>query len=151
MTIAPERPVGTTTDVLVPEDVHNRLARYILREHPEFTVEFAGRLVVAAAEFQAASAIFPHVRMAPSKLVDIGWHAWLMHTVDREALLPRIGGVVHHVPDDDGDQDPAAAEIRRNTLRALRSAGFASDEELWPAENGKCSQCHAGCTDSPKS
>ncbi|MGX1514066.1 glycine-rich domain-containing protein [Streptomyces collinus] len=151
MTVILERPAGLAADTLVPEDVRDRLARYIVREHPEFAVDFAGRLVLEAARFQAASAALPDVRMAPSALVDHGWHAWLMHTHDRDELMDRIGGVVHHVPDLPGEDNGDAKAIRRQTLQAMTDAGYAPDRELWPAASGDCTQCHAGCSDSPNS
>ncbi|KUN37654.1 hypothetical protein AQJ30_15310 [Streptomyces longwoodensis] len=136
---------------LVPDEVRDRLAQYIVKEHPEFTVEFAGRLVVESAKFQAASAARPDVRMAPSLLVDIGWHAWLMHTTDRDALMKRIGGVVHHVPELPGDDSGDKKAVRHDTLAVMRDTGNTPDLELWPAASGDCTQCHAGCTDSPNS
>lgn len=151
MSVMLERPALPVAE-LVPDDVRDRLAAFIVREHPEHTQEFAARLVVESARFQAASAARPDVRMAPSLLVDHGWHAWLMFTQDRDALMARIGGVVHHVPDLPGEEpdEETAREIRRQTLDAMRTTGYAPDVELWPAVSGKCSQCHAGCTDSPK-
>ncbi|MFD7094727.1 hypothetical protein [Streptomyces xanthophaeus] len=36
------------------------------------------------------------------------------------------------------------------TTAAIRAAGFTIDAEFWPNEGvADCSQCHAGCTDSP--
>lgn len=32
------------------------------------------------------------------------------------------------------------------TVEALRAAGFEVDPQLWVTSSGKCSQCHAGCT-----
>lgn len=148
MTVMMERSALTK---LVPDEVRDRLAQFIRRDHPEFSVEYAGRLVVEAAKFQAASAARPDVQMAPSLVVDYGWHAWLMHTIDRDALMDRIGGVVHHVPELPGEDRGNVRAVRRDTLRAMEETGNAADLELWPAESASCTQCHAGCTDSPNS
>ncbi|WP_435643342.1 hypothetical protein ACR9VJ_18010 [Streptomyces sp. H49] len=134
---------------LCPDEVRDRLALTVVKDHPEFSVEYAGRLVVEAAKFQAASAARPDVRMAPSLLVDHGWHAWLTNTIDRDALMTRIGGVVHHVPELPGEDGGDKAAVRRQTLAVMTETGYAADLELWPAASGECSQCHAGCTDSP--
>lgn len=136
---------------LVPDEVRDRLAQTIIKDHPQFTAEYAGRLVVEAAKFQAASAARPGVRMAPSKVVDYGWHAWLMNTIDRDALMARIGGVVHHVPELPGENSGDKEAVRRQTLAVMVETGNAPDPELWPAASATCSQCHAGCTDSPNS
>lgn len=149
MTITLERPV-TVAD-LAPEDVRDRLAAYIVREHPEFTHKFAVRLVLEAAAFQAASAAHPGIVMAPSKLVDHGWHAWIMHTRDRDVLMQRIGADVPHVPDLPGEEPGDRTAIRHATLNAIEAAGFAIDQELWASPSAECTQCHAGCSDSPNS
>lgn len=151
VTVMTERPPALTTAELVPDEVRDRLAAFILREHPEagYTPEFAGRLVVESAKFQAASAARPDVRMDPSVLVDHGWHAWLMFTVERDALMERIGGVVHHVPALPGEDRGDVKEVRRQTLDTMRVTGYAPDLEMWPAASADCTQCHAGCSDSP--
>ncbi|MGZ0233354.1 hypothetical protein [Streptomyces sp. CPS1] len=49
------------------------------------------------------------------------------------------------------DETPGAAQAtRERTLAAITAAGYTVDEELWP-DMAECSQCHAGCTDSPNS
>jgi hypothetical protein len=47
------------------------------------------------------------------------------------------------------DTDPEAARLC--TLTAITDAGYTIDHDLWPAaaKMNECSQCHAGCTDSP--
>lgn len=149
MNTALERPVVLPLDDLAPKDVRTRLARYIVRERPEFSLPIAERMVVAAAEFQAASAANPGTVMAPSALVDHGWHAWIMHTRDRDALMTRIGADVPHVPDLPGDEPGDRLAVRRTTLNAIEAAGYPIDQELWASPSAECSQCHAGCTDSP--
>jgi len=34
-------------------------------------------------------------------------------------------------------------------VEAIRAAGYDIDPQLWGGADGNCSQCHAGCTDSP--
>ncbi|HBF81471.1 MAG TPA: hypothetical protein DD420_16530 [Streptomyces sp.] len=39
---------------------------------------------------------------------------------------------------------------RPAVLRKIRAAGFEVDAAYWPGEGAaECTQCHAGCTDSP--
>ncbi|MFE5327941.1 glycine-rich domain-containing protein [Embleya sp. NPDC056575] len=105
------------------------------------------------AVFLAVGAANPGVRMTPSALVDVGWHAWVLHTVDYAEYCRRIGGFVHHVP----DVGPRTAVEGRadvvRTVEVIKAAGFPVDAELWAVAAGDCeaacSQCHAGCTDSP--
>ncbi|MGW1504205.1 glycine-rich domain-containing protein [Streptomyces mirabilis] len=150
MTIALERPVGTTDPItLVDPQVAVRLTRRIVAEHPEISEPTARRIVGQAAAFIAASGQQPGSELAPSKLVDFGWHAFILHTVDYARFCRQVAGeFVHHVPTDD-DQDAAAAvQTRERTLAAIAATGLAIDPDLWP-DMAECTQCHAGCTDSP--
>lgn len=152
MTITLERPVGTTDPtVLVTPEVTDRLARRITTDHPEIDRATARRIVGQAAAFVAASGRQPGQSLAPSELVDIGWHTFILHTVDYAELCERVAGrFVHHVPTDEDEEMPGGAQAtRERTLAAITAAGYTVDEELWP-DIAKCSQCHAGCTDSPK-
>ncbi|MET9516426.1 hypothetical protein [Streptomyces sp. NPDC002994] len=154
MTIALEHPVGTTDPAtLVHPEVMERLAARITKDHPETDAPTARRIIAQTAAFLAAGAQYPGADLSPSKAVDIGWHTWILHTVDYAVFCERIAGrFIHHMPTAEGEAvtgGPAAA--RRRTLDAINAAGYAFDHELWPpaAKMGDCSQCHAGCTDSP--
>ncbi|MFJ6645757.1 glycine-rich domain-containing protein [Streptomyces sp. NPDC091290] len=153
MTIALERPVGTTDPItLVDPEVTDRLARRITADHPEITEATARRIVGQAAAFIAASGHQPGQSLAPSKLVDYGWHAFILHTVDYARFCQQVvGRFVHHVPTGEDDETPGGPQATRaRTLAAITAAGYAVDEELWP-DMAECTQCHAGCTDSPNS
>lgn len=155
MTIALEHPVGTTDPAeLVGSEMAERLSARIVKDHPEIDHATARRIIAQTAAFLVAGAQRPGLELSPSKLVDIGWHTWILHTVDYAVFCEQVAGrFIHHVPTPDGEQgdsDPEAA--RQRTLTAITGAGFAIDADLWPpaAKMGKCTQCHAGCTDSPK-
>lgn len=153
MTIALERPVGTTDPItLVDPKVAERLARRITTDHPEISEPTARRIVGQAAAFVAASGRYPGQSLSPSQLVDYGWHAFILHTVDYARFCERtVGGFVHHIPTDDSEETPSGARAtRERTLAAIEAAGYAVDEELWP-DLADCTQCHAGCSDSPNS
>ena len=153
MTIALEHPVSTTDPAaLVDPKVTDRLARRITTDHPEISEATARRIVGQAAAFIAASGRFPGQSLSPSQLVDYGWHAFILHTVDYARFCERtVGGFVHHIPTDDGGETPGAARTtRERTLDAITATGYAIDEELWP-DMADCTQCHAGCSDSPNS
>jgi hypothetical protein len=153
VTIALERPVGTTDPTtLVDPEVMNRLVRRVTTDHPEINEDTARRIVGQAAAFLAASGQQPGRFLAPSKAVDIGWHTFILHTVEYTEFCERIAGrYLHHVPDEEEEQEAPGGtlETRRRTLAAIKAAGYSVDPELWPAADGDCTQCHAGCTDSP--
>lgn len=152
MTIALERPVGTTDPAtLVDPEVMSRLIRRVTAEHPEINDETARRIVGQAAAFIATSGRQPGRDLVPSELVDYGWHAFILHTVDYAAFCERVTGrFVHHVPTDENEQTPGgAAAARERTTAAIQAAGYTVDTELWRS-TADCNQCHAGCHDSPK-
>ncbi|MFD5796350.1 glycine-rich domain-containing protein [Streptomyces diastatochromogenes] len=154
MTVTLERPVSATDALtLVAPEVTDRLTHRITADHPEITAETARRIVGQSAAFIAASGQQPGQSLAPSELVDYGWHAFILHTVDYAEFCQRVvGSFVHHVPTDEGEQltgGPRAT--RERTLAAITAAGYTVDEDLWPTISNDCSQCHAGCSDSPNS
>ncbi|MEU9746094.1 glycine-rich domain-containing protein [Streptomyces niveus] len=153
MTIALERPVGTTDPAtLIDPEVMERPAARITKDHPEIDVPAARRIIGQTAAFLAAGAQFPGAELSPSKAVDVGWHTWILHTVDYAAFCERIADrFIHHVPTPDGESvDGGPEAARRRTLDAISAAGYTIDPALWPeATDGECSQCHAGCSDSP--
>ncbi|MFJ8361461.1 glycine-rich domain-containing protein [Streptomyces sp. NPDC093984] len=153
MTATLEHPVGTADPLsLVEPEVTDRLARRITADHPDIDEATARRIVGQTAAFLAASGRKPGAFLAPSKLVDIGWHTFILHTTDYADFCQRVvGHFVHHVPTDEGDEPPGGhTDTRKRTLSAIRTAGFTIDLELWRT-SADCSQCHAGCHDSPKS
>jgi hypothetical protein len=155
VTIALEHPVGTTDPItLVDPDLAHRLTRRITTDHPDINEVTARRIIGQTAAFLATSGQQPGQFLAPSKLVDIGWHMFILHTVEYTEFCERIAGrYLHHVPDEEEEQEApgGAVETRRRTLAAIKAAGYTVDPELWPPANANCTQCHAGCTDSPNS
>ncbi|MFI5800228.1 glycine-rich domain-containing protein [Streptomyces sp. NPDC051677] len=152
MTIVLEHPVGTTDPItLVGPQVADRLIRRITTDHPEIGASTARRIVGQAAAFIAASGQQPGSELAPSELVDYGWHAFILHTVDYADFCRRVvGRFVHHVPTDEDEQIPGgAASARERSVAAIVAAGYTVDAELWQS-TADCNQCHAGCHDSPR-
>jgi hypothetical protein len=152
VTIALERPVTTTDPLtLLDTEVADRLTLRITTDHPHIDEATARRIVGQTAGFIAASGQQPGQSLAPSKLVDIGWHTFILHTVDYTAFCEQVAGrFVHHVPTAEAEEPPDGSETRQRTLAAITAAGYTIDPELWP-DLADCSQCHAGCTDSPNS
>ncbi|MEU2801452.1 hypothetical protein [Streptomyces sp. NPDC007117] len=155
MTIALERPVGTTDPAtLVTPEVMERLAARITKDHPDTDLPTARRIIGQAAAFLAASAALPGAELSPSKAVDVGWHTFILHTVDYAEFCDRVAGrFIHHVPTEDDQTGEDSGAARQRTLDAITAAGYRIDHELWPdaTKMGDCSQCHAGCSDSPNS
>jgi hypothetical protein len=147
MTITTERSVPRA---LIAPELHEQLTARIQKEHPDHA-HLAERIVDQSLAFLVACAATPGLR--PSSLVDIGWHALILHTREYADLCQRVAGrFIHHRPDELDEQIGDAAHattVIGATVEAIRSAGLEVDAELWiPAS--ECSQCYAGCVDDPK-
>ncbi|MGH4005353.1 MAG: hypothetical protein ACRDSO_14740, partial [Pseudonocardiaceae bacterium] len=60
--------------------------------------------------------------LAPSALVDIGWHTFILYTREYASFCNRVAGrFVHHVPDDAPTQ-PGSASASERTIAAIALA-----------------------------
>ncbi|MET7945892.1 hypothetical protein [Micromonospora sp. NPDC005324] len=150
MVLTTTRP--STGRELVSDELFTRLSARIAHDHPELAPHLLPRILDQALAFLGACAVAAEP-IGPSALVDIGWHAFILHTQDYAQFCHRIAGrFIHHEPEPTPDDDvpqPIGAPISR-TVNAMRAAGFIVDAALWTNEGvAECTQCHAGCTDSP--
>ena len=94
----------------------------------------------------------PDLLVGPSVEVDQGVHSFMLDTIPyHQFTYGHFGRYIHHVPElpdtGDGGED-ARPWVLESTVKAIAAAGFAVDAELWNM-SADCTQCHAGCTDSP--
>jgi hypothetical protein len=154
---APTSPRGLSPHrTLLPTALADRLVARIATEHPELPAGMPDRIMGQTVAFleTCATATEP---IGPSELVDIGWHTFILYTHEYAEFCDRIAGrFIHHVPDDDptGDEWPtlpkAGAATLAGTVAAMREAGCVVDPELWSMTAASdCTQCHAGCHESP--
>ncbi|WP_435242919.1 glycine-rich domain-containing protein [Streptomyces cucumeris] len=129
----------------------DRLARTavvdtVLRDNPELTEDLAGRIVDEAVKFVAAAAGSPEP-LAPSRVVDEGWHALILHTRTYRQLCDKVGTFVHHVPQapDPERRDP---EALTRTQERIVKAGFTVDDALWLAPYDQSIPVAASCQHS---
>ncbi|GAA4619867.1 hypothetical protein GCM10023196_001610 [Actinoallomurus vinaceus] len=160
MTLTLERTAAAVNarDLISPA-LFDRLVRRIVKDE-QVDQPTAKRIMAEALGFLQACALNPGAGLGPSPAVDIGWHTFVLHTREYAEFCQRVAGrFIHHVPTDDhtckcdnactGDVPPAEGGSIATTLAAMRAAGIPVDEEMWQARAVDCSQCHAGCTDSP--
>lgn len=145
-----ERATGRS---LLTPDLFERLVRRIESEE-KLGHDLAVRIVDQALAFLAASATNTGAPLAPSQLVDIGWHAFLLHTRDYAEFCERVAKrFLHHVPTDEDDPSAngeAADGAVARAVTAIETAGFAVDADLWSdPDRHDCTGCHNGCHDDP--
>ncbi|WET81168.1 hypothetical protein P3102_08085 [Amycolatopsis sp. QT-25] len=147
---------SATGRALVSSMLFDRLAGRIAADE-KLGRDLAERIVDQALAFLAACACNTVGRLAPSELVDIGWHTFILHTRDYANFCDRIAGrFLHHVPISAGNPEAsgeAAYATLMRTVTAIERAGYAVDPALWPVVRGaghvNCSQCKNGCSDDP--
>ncbi|WP_100444848.1 glycine-rich domain-containing protein [Glycomyces xiaoerkulensis] len=137
-------------DLIAPATFDRLTGRLIA--HHDLDSDTAERVVDQAAAFIAACAA-TSAPLSPSAAVDLGWHAFILHTRDYAAFCETVaGGFIHHVPhvESANTEEAAVQTALEQTMAAIRAAGMWVDEELWRVDGGvKCSQCHNGCADDP--
>lgn len=141
--------VGVDVRQLIAPDLFDRLASGIAQTHglPDAQGE---RIMEQTLAFLYACTAMPGAALTPSPQVDLGWHAFVLHTREYADFCHKLAGrFIHHVPDEPGvvDRDGRLQQLGA-TMAAMRKAGVRVDADLWllPAE---CSQCYAGCVDDP--
>lgn len=138
--------VGT----LISTDLRSRLTVQLINEHSGMTGDEAARIVDQAVAFLKTCVDHPGLHLRPSRKVDLGWHQFILNTVDYAEFCQRVAGYfVHHVPDEFTSPRGGSAETTKAlapTVDAMTASGFEVDAELWTAMSGQCSQSFQGCT-----
>lgn len=110
--------------------------------------ETAAAITEEALKFLATCAQFPEARLRPSRIVDEGWHALILHTKLYTNLGATLGRYVHHAPErpDPTRHDPQALE---RTQAYIAKAGYRPVPELWQRMEDTGITVSASCTHSP--
>ena len=134
---------------LVSDELFTRLTRRIAADEGVRLAE-AEQIMSDALAFLAACAARHGAPLSPSARVDIGWHAFILHTRDYAEFCDRIAGrFLHHVPaEGDTAADSDLFHQVNRTMQAIIEAGFAVSPGLW-LDDAKCTQCHNGCYNDP--
>lgn len=146
------RRAAKTGRSLVDADLFGRLVHRIVADD-RLDHHLAERAADQALAFLAACALNTGPPLAPTALVDIGWHTFLLHTRDYADFCHRVAGrFLHHVPTDPDDPTTTGASARATltrTIAAIQDAGFVVDDALWHTPGEACTGCHNGCHDDP--
>ena len=135
---------------LVSDDLFHRLTDRIVQAE-RFERNLAERIMDQALAFLLACATNVGAPLAPSELVDIGWHTFLLDTSEYAAFCDRVAGqFIHHVPTDNEPASESPGDVLARTVKAMRTLGFRLDDALWPPTAlGSCTGCHNGCHNDP--
>ncbi|MFI5530164.1 glycine-rich domain-containing protein [Kitasatospora sp. NPDC051853] len=160
MTTAPERPPGpmapdTLLDprTLLTDRQFASVVTTILDNNPGMTENMAERITTEGLRFTVTAALTPGHAMAPSRIVDEGWHSLILHTELYAELCGVFGRFVHHSPG--YSPDHYDGDVLEATQAAIRAAGFEVDAELWRAPDDEslvavAANCqHAPAGDGP--
>lgn len=119
----------------------------VAKDNPNMGWTMAERVVVEGLKFVAVAA-GGALGIAPSRVVDEGWHALILHTAIYNGLCERLGGFVHHYPEppDSGRYDPGFID---RTMTAIEQAGFPVDRGLWRGPDNGIVEVSASCQHAP--
>ncbi|MFE7778050.1 hypothetical protein ACFU5O_29955 [Streptomyces sp. NPDC057445] len=122
----------------------------VLDNNPGMEPELAGRIVTDALGYVAAAAANPGAALAPSRVVDEGWHALILHTRLYADLCARLGRFIHHMPErpDPSRCNPAADE---RTIAFIEACGYEVDRDLWRGPGDQLVSVAASCRHSDDS
>ncbi|WP_234335944.1 glycine-rich domain-containing protein [Streptomyces sp. NRRL S-1022] len=126
------KPPAAFARMLVTDAQFESCRRTVMDSSPDVPAELAGRIVEEALKFVAACSAHPGAGLVPSRIVDEGWHALIVHTAMYADLCQRLGGrFVHHTPGY-GPENWDTSVIDR-TRTAIERLGWTTDPELWVA------------------
>lgn len=116
--------------------------------NPGMSADVAERITVEALAFVATCASSTARGLRPSRIVDEGWHALILHTRVYAGLCARLGRVVHHVPEapDTARYTPGVLD---GTKDAMRAAGYEPDPMLWLPPTDDTIPVAASCQHGP--
>ncbi|MFG2750646.1 glycine-rich domain-containing protein [Streptomyces xanthophaeus] len=119
----------------------------ILDGNPGMKPDMATRILVDALAYLAVAARTPE-GLVPSRVVDEGWHALILHTALYQSLCMRLGhGFIHHVPERPDPGRRSHADVVR-TVNAIKAHGFTVDAELWRGPEDSAVPVRASCQHS---
>lgn len=149
MTIAQEHAapgVSSARDLITPDAFADIVATVLDNNHGT-AADVAERITAEALKFVAACARFPGERLRPSRVVDEGWHALILHTGVYAGLCRSLHRFVHHVP-----ERPETTRHDSNalaqTMSRITDAGYEVDVRLWLPPTDETIPVAAGCEHS---
>lgn len=140
----------TSARHLLSVEGFSRVVHLVQRDNEGVERALAERITDEALKFVAAAATTTSRHLRPSKVVDMGWHALILHTAMYRELCSGLGRFVDHRPEGPETLRRDADTLDR-TMDAIREAGYEPDAYLWgpladtEIHAGDC--MHSECTE----
>lgn len=116
-------------DGLISLQFKDRLAKRITKDYG-FDHDKASLIVEGTVQFLKLCADYPHERFAPSKLIDIGWHAFLLYTKEYQDFCQRVAGrFLHHEPKE--GSSIKIIKTSHDTVLFMKKNGIIFERSLW--------------------
>jgi hypothetical protein len=127
---------------LVSDELFGSLAHFVATHNGQ-TSERAERIADQAVAFLATVATAT-VPMVPSDDVDMGLHAFILHTkAYGEFCDQHAGRFLHHNPAPGGGG--RSLEAVTTSAHAMKAAGFMVFDDLWTVNGENAAQCDSDC------
>lgn len=149
----------TTARHLLSEEAFARVVHLVQRDNEGVDEDLATRITDEALKFVAAAATNTGRHLRPSKTVDMGWHALILHTAVYRSLCSALGRFVDHRPEGPETlrRDASTLDL---TMEAIREAGYEPDAYLWgpladteihagDCMHSECTEGGSGCAAPP--
>lgn len=145
----PGSPIPLLARCLITDRQFTSCRKTIMDANPHMAEEMADRVVEEALKFVTACSRYSAVGLAPSRIVDEGWHALILHTAMYAELCEVLGSFVHHYPGwDPTHYDP---QIIDRTREMIAKVGYTADAELWgPPSDETLVSVAANCQHAPE-
>ncbi|MFC9930148.1 hypothetical protein [Streptomyces sp. NPDC127190] len=144
MTVAPDRTAVASRrgrDLVAPE-LFERMTDFCAEEYG-YERSLAERIMSEALAFVDVMGVTGEA-MSPSRVVDPGWHTFMLHTEEyAEFCLTRYDRFIHHAPKSRYRDRATMADV----VSRIRAHGYEVDESLWGAK-AECNE-PACCGDGP--
>ncbi|MFK0252133.1 glycine-rich domain-containing protein [Streptomyces sp. NPDC090445] len=132
---------------LLSAEGFTRVVHLVQRDNDGVEEALATRIVDESLRFVVAAGQSTGRHLRPSKAVDMGWHALILHTAMYRELCSSLGRFIDHRP----ETLRRDADTLDRTMEAIREAGYEPDACLWgpladtEIQAGDC--MHTECTE----
>lgn len=130
---------------LIPEKLWDRIVGRLKKDY-HFDEEKAELILGETLCFLKMCSDYPNHQFAPSKLIDVGWHMFLLYTRGYQEFCYRVnGGFIHHEPNDGEDADLKKGGVRL-VVQFMQENSIPFHKKLWLSKRGVPDTCKSNCS-----